>query len=106
MAAIYIDSEFKCYTTSAEDRRAIETYAFDGKCRQYIEGYRFVPAGEKWILEDGTFYSGEMVAPWRDYSILEEFQSLYEEEQAKAVEEIAALVEEVYNSDLEVIENV
>ena len=106
MATIYIDSEFKCYTTSAEDRRAIETDAFDGKCRQYIEGYRFVPAGEKWILEDGTFYSGEMVAPWRDYSILEEFQSLYEEEQAKAVEEIAALVEEVYNSDIGVIENV
>ena len=51
-------------------------------------------------------FTGEMIAPWRDYAILAELQAIYEEEQAKAVEEIAALVEEVYNSDLEVIENV
>ena len=84
----------------------METDAFDGKCRQYIEGYRFVPAGETWTREDGQVFHGEMIAPWRDYELLAEFQALYEEEQAKAVEEIAALVEEVYNSDLEVIENV
>ena len=103
---IYIDDDYKCYTSPGDRLTAVETDAFEGKCKQYIEGCRFVPAGERWILDDGTFFSGEMVAPWRDYSLLEEFQALYEEEQAKAVEEIAALVEEVYNSDLEVIENV
>lgn len=106
LLTIYIGSDCKCHTAPGEGLTAIETDAFDGKCRQYIEGYRFVPAGERWILEDGTFYSGEMIAPWRDSNLLEEFQSIYEEEQAKAVEEIAALVEEVYSSDLEVIENV
>ena len=56
--------------------------------------------------DTGISLTGEMIAPWRDYALLAELQAIYEEEQAKAVEEIAALVEEVYNSDLEVIENV
>ena len=103
---IYIDSDYKCHTSPGEGQTAIETDAFDGKCSQYIEGYRFVPAGQSWTREDGQVFHGEMTAPWRDYELLAEFQALYEEEQAKAVEEIAALVEEVYNSDLEVIENV
>ena len=103
---IYIDRDYKCHTSPADGLTAVETDAFDGKCRQYIEGYRFVPAGKSWEREGGEVFTGEMIAPWRDYAILAELQAIYEEEQAKAVEEIAALVEEVYNSDLEVIENV
>lgn len=103
---IYIDSDYKCYTTPADGLTAIETDAFDGKCRQYIEGYRFVPNGGIWVRDDGEVFEGEMVAPWRDYELLAEFQSIYEEEQAKATEEIASIVEEVYNSDIGVIENV
>ena len=103
---IYIDADFKCHTSPGEDLTAIETDAFNGKCRQYIEGYRFVPAGETWIREDGQVFHGEMVAPWRDYAILSEFQEVAQEEQAKATEEIATIVEEVYNSDIGVIENV
>ena len=103
---IYIDSKFKCHTSPGDGLTAVEPDAFEGKCRQFIEGYRFVPAGQSWEREDGQVFTGEMIAPWRDYAILAEFQGLYEEEQTKAVEEIAALVEEVYNSDLEVIENV
>ena len=103
---IYIDSDYKCHVSAAEGRRAVETDAFNGKCRQLIEGYRFVPAGESWIREDGHVFHGEMIAPWRDYAILSEFQEVAQEEQAKATEEIAAIVEEVYNSDMEVIENV
>ena len=85
---------------------AVETDAFDGKCRQYTEGYRFVPADETWTREDGQVFHGEMVAPWRNYEILVELQAVYEEEQDKATAEMAALIEEVYNSDMEVIENV
>lgn len=103
---IYIDADCKCHTSPGEGLTAVETDAFEGKCRQYIEGYRFVPAGQSWEREDGQAFEGEMVAPWRNYELLAEFQAIYEEEQAKAMEEIAALVEEVYNSDLEVIENV
>ena len=103
---IYIDSNYKCHTSSGDGFTPVETDAFDGKCRQYIEGYRFVPAGETWIREDGQVFHGEMVAPWRDYEILAELQAVYEEEQAKATAEMAALIEEVYNSDMEVIANV
>ena len=103
---IYIDSEYKCYTSPADGLTAVETDAFDGKCRQYIEGYRFVPAGEIWTREDGKVFTGEMISPWRDYSILSEFQEVAQEAQDKATAEMAALVEEVCNSDMEVIANV
>lgn len=103
---IYIDSDYKCHTSPADGLTAVETDAFDGKCRHFIEGYRFVPSGETWSREDGQVFIGGMVAPWRPYEILTEFQAIYEEEQAKATAEIAALVEDVYNSDMEVIENV
>ena len=103
---IYIDNDYKCHTSPGEGLTAVETDFFDGKCRRFIEGYRFVPAGETWTREDGQVFHGEMVAPWRNYELLSELQSIYEEEQTKATEEIAAIVEEVYNSDMEVIENV
>ena len=88
---IYIDSDYKCYTSPADYRKAVETDAFDGKCKQYIEGSRFIPAGETWVREDGETFSGEIVAPWRDYAILAEFQAIYEEEQAKQADMAAAL---------------
>ena len=103
---IYIDSDYKCHTSPGDGLTAVETDAFDDKCSRYIQGYRFVPAAQSWTREDGQVFRGEMVAPWRPYEILAELQAVYEEEQAKATEEIAALVEEVYNSDMEVIENV
>ena len=103
---IYIDNDYKCHTSSGDGFTPVETDAFDSKCRQYIEGYRFVPAGETWTREDGQVFHGEMIAPWRDYAILSEFQEVAQEEQTKATEEIAAIVEEVYNSDMEVISNV
>ena len=88
---IYIDSDYKCHTSPGEGLTAVETDAFDGKCRQLIEGYRFVPAGKTWTREDGEVFTGEMVAPWRPYEILAEFQAIYEEEQAKQADMAAAL---------------
>ena len=88
---IYIDSEYKCYTSPGDNLTAIDTNFFDGKCKAYIEGYRFVPSGEAWIREDGQVFSGGMVAPWRPYEILAEFQAIYEEEQAKQADMAAAL---------------
>ena len=63
---IYIDSDYKCYVSAAEGRRAIETNEFDGKCLEWIESFRFVPAGETWTREDGEEFRGEMTAPWKD----------------------------------------
>lgn len=88
---IYIDNDFKCHTTAAEGRRAVETDAFNGKCKQFIEGYRFIPAGESWTRADGEVFTGEMITPWREYAILAELQALYEEDQAKQADMAAAL---------------
>ena len=63
---IYIDSYYKCYVSDAEGRRAVETDFFDGKCPEWIESYRFVPADETWTREDGEEFRGEMAAPWKD----------------------------------------
>ena len=88
---IYIDNDYKCHTTPADGRVSIETDAFNGKCSQYIEGYRFVPAGQSWTREDGQVFTGEMIAPWRDSTILEEFQAIYDAELAKQADMAAAL---------------
>lgn len=62
---IYIDSDYKCYVSAAEGRRAIETNEFDGKCPEWIESFRFVPADETWTRGDGEVFT-EMTAPWKD----------------------------------------
>ena len=88
---IYIDSDYKCHTSPGDGLTAVETDTFDGKCSQYIDGHRFVPAGQSWEREDGQVFTGEMKSPWRDYAILAEMQALYEEEQAKQADMAAAL---------------
>ena len=62
---IYIDSDYKCYVSAAEGRKAIETDAFNGKCAEWIESFRFVPAGETWTRGDGEAFTN-MVSPWKD----------------------------------------
>lgn len=63
---IYIDSDYKCHISAAEGRRAIETDAFNGKCAEWIESFRFVPAGETWVKPNGETFRGEMFSPWKD----------------------------------------
>ena len=74
---IYLDSEYHCHLTNDGTRRAVVTDVFDGKCAAYIEGYRFVPAGESWTREDGVIFQGEMIAAAEDYSGLEKAQKQY-----------------------------
>ena len=78
MKTIYIDPDFRCHPASGEGLRAVETEFFDGKSDAFIEGYRFVPAGESWVREDGTVFAGEMIAPWKDYNVLAAYQEQYE----------------------------
>lgn len=88
---IYIDNNYKCHTSPGDGFTSVETDFFNGKCKQFIEGYRFVPADCTWVREDGVEFTGEMIAPFRDYSILEEFQSVYDEQQQTINEYEAAL---------------
>lgn len=80
---IYIDINdgFKCHTTDTGGLLEYEESFFDGKCSEFIEGYRLIPAGEKWIMPDGTFLKGLIVVPWKDYDYLQTVQEAYEQGQ-------------------------
>lgn len=91
---IYIDSEYRCHITNDGTMTAVETSFFDVKCDAFIEGYRYIPAGEVWTREDGVTFSGEMVAPWKPYSELAAAQAQFEADQA----ELAAAYREGVNS--------
>lgn len=96
MRTIYLDSEFKCHVDDDGTMTAVETDFFDGKCNAFIEGYRFVPYGETWTRSDGKVFPGEMIAPWKPYSELDDAQLAYELEQiseySSALSEIESLL--------------
>ena len=83
---IYIDNDYKCHVADDGTMTAVETDVFDGKCNAYIEGYRFVPAGETWTREDGEVFEGCMVAPWVDWATLDAAQREYERQQLAAAQ--------------------
>ena len=103
---IYIDNDYECHTGDDGTRRAFDVTFFDSKCAEFVEGYRYVPDGETWTRADGQVFTGEMIAPWRDYTQLAKIQAAVDRTQAQADEEIAVLIEEIYINDMEVIENV
>ena len=78
MRRIYLDENFICHVTDDGTMTALETDIFDGKCDAFLEGYRLIPSGETWLREDGEAFRGEMIAPWKDYALLEAYQEQYE----------------------------
>ena len=83
---IYIDSDFKCHVSDPDGvYTAVDADYFDGKCPAYIEGYRYIP--------DGVTFSGEMIAPWRDWRTLDDAQRAYEWEQLAAYEQALSEIE-------------
>ena len=81
MRKIYIDSEYMCHIDNTDNRyREVETSLFDGKCTEFVEGYRFVPSDESWTREDGEVFAGEMISPWKDFDELDAVQREYERE--------------------------
>ena len=91
---IYIDNDFKCHISDPDGvYTAVDADYFDGKCQQYIEGYRYIPDGETWTRPDGVTFSGEMIAPWRDWRTLDDAQRAYEREQLAAYEQALSEIE-------------
>ena len=88
---IYLDNDFRCHLTDDGTMRPVETGAFDGKCKTFIEGYRFVPEGESWTRADGTVFTGEMIAPAENYFALAKAQAQYEADMAAAADMQTAL---------------
>ena len=90
---IYIDDDYKCHVSNADGRREIETGNFNGKCPEWIESYRFVPAGETWVKENGEMFRGEMVSPWKDLGVAYAAQAAYATAQNAQYEAALAEIE-------------
>ena len=84
MKKFYIDDDFKCHTTNPNGVfREMEDPFFDEKCDEFIKGYRYKPAGETWVRDDGfPFDGGKMITPWRPYNELAAAQAQYERDMA------------------------
>lgn len=94
MKTIYLDVDFRCHVTDDDTMKAVETDVFADKCDAYIEGFRFVPAGETWTREDGEVFTGEMIAPWKDDAELDAAQREYERKQLADAQEAIAEADE------------
>ena len=108
---LYLDADFRCHLSGGAGMTEIDTELFDGKCPAYIEGYRYVPPGERWVREDGVAFRGEMITPWKPWEELDDAQRDYERQQLAAlaaenealVADMAQMVEEIYQSDTEMM---
>ena len=78
---VYLDSNFVCSTAYDPEKIEVETDYFSGKCKEYIEGYRYIPEGYEWTHDNGTLVKGLYVAPWKPYSELDQAQREYERAQ-------------------------
>ena len=92
---IYIDNDYKCHVSDDGTRRAFDVPFFDGKCAEFVEGYRYVPSGETWTRADGEVFTGEMIAPLRGYNELAAIQAAVDRTQAQADEEIGILLDTI-----------
>lgn len=92
---IYVNpNDFKCCASRPDETyMEIETDFFDGKCQTFIEGYRYVLSGATWTREDGVTFTGEMIAPWKDWLELDSAQREYEREQLVAYEQTLSEIE-------------
>ena len=90
---IYIDNDYKCHVSPADGLTPIETDYFNGKCPEWIESYRFVPAGQTWTREDGTAFVGEMIAPWKSLTNAYGAQLRYLEDNSAEIEDMKAALE-------------
>lgn len=89
---IYIDNDCKCHVADDDGtRRAFDVPFFDGRCAEFVEGYRYVPSGETWTRADGQVFRGEMIAPWRDYNSLAAIQAAVDRISAEKNAEIAEI---------------
>ena len=72
---IYIDDNYICHKTDETGSMSqVDSPFFDGKCDEFINGYRYVPAGATWVREDGVSFEGEMICPVTDYTDLDAAQ--------------------------------
>lgn len=78
MKTIYLDTDFRCHVADDGAMLPIETEEFDGKCAEYIEGYRYIPYGSTWTNSEGKVFEGKTIFPWKTWDELDAAQREYE----------------------------
>lgn len=88
MKTIYLEPiTFECYPEQNADATRIpyeEERFFDGKCDEFIEGFRVVPEDFSWKRSDGEVFNGKMISAWKPYPELAAAQAQYERMMAEA----------------------
>jgi hypothetical protein len=92
MKTIYLDTDFRCHVEDDGTMLSIETDEFDGKCTEYIEGYRYIPYGSTWKSADGKVIEGKTIFPWKPWNELDAAQREYERQEAADMREALALL--------------
>lgn len=111
MRTIYVDGDYKCHVSNdTSDYIAVDTDFFDGKCDQFIEGYRFIPKDCEWVDTTGKTFKGLMAVPWKPFEELDKTQLEYEynllSEYSSAMSEIEVAISapEVYGTMSTIVE--
>lgn len=86
----YLDNDYRVHMAFEEGYLTWvdENKFFEGKCEEFIEGYRVVPEGHNWTREDGIQFEGLMIAPFIDYVTLSSKQHKHEKATLKQNREI------------------
>lgn len=103
MKTIYLDSNFMCHATNDGTTQAVESDLFDGLCSGALECYRYIPAGQSWTRPDGSIAPGPFVQAVKDPDAIQE---QYKLDEAAHLEELGSLIEEIYNQDVEMIDDI
>lgn len=81
MRTIYIDFNNHCHAEDIGGCTPVETDFFDGKCREFIEGYCY---------DDSN---GIAIYPWHDYAQLNAIQNAVDRTQGQADKQIMELLD-------------
>ena len=81
MKTYYLDAQCCLHLSPADGRTPWEDVNgyFDNKCPEYIEGFRVVPEGKTWVRDDGTEFSGPMIAAAVPFEEIDAAQREYEQ---------------------------
>ena len=95
---VYLDSDFRCHLTDDGTMCSADVDFFDGKCKEFIEGYRFIPFGKSWTRSDGAIFYGQMIAPVEDYDRLEKAQRQYEADESSHLADLGIPQEQSFTA--------
>lgn len=81
---VYIDNSSKCHVNDDGTMQAVECDFFDGKCKEFIEGYCCNVDGDNLT-----------VWPWKSYELLVTIQNAVDRTQAEADAQISTLLDTI-----------